>query len=652
MTTAIPRAPTIEPTTACDVVMKGGITSGVVYPRALRLLGTHYRFKGLGGASAGAIGAALGAAAEFGRSNGGFDLLDVLPDELVDGKLARLFQPQHRTRKLLDLMLVATSSDRSGPKRQGLAVFLAVVRRTIRSFPVAGLLGAVPGALCVIVGAAGGHGAGVVLIVAGVILMVVGWAVAVLWRLYRLFTIEIPANRFGICSGLSTKAGEPGFTDWLSAKIDAIAGLSESAAPLTFGQLWAGKNGTGDSSNRDIDLRLITTCLTEGTPFEMPVEARRFFFDPGEWRQLFPEYVVNALERAPEPEAEPSDSAVDGAAEPNDPQANDGGSAKKTDWQWEAEQAALRKLRRLPDAEHLPVIVATRMSLSFPLLIAAVPLYTVNRRDARNKDAVNQFRKGDTSAQLYFSRVWFTDGGLCSNFPVYLFDAALPSRPTFAINLGSFSKGVEPDPSDQTKNVEWAKTNRSGILPPHTELPTKGLGAVTAFASAAINTARNWQDNSHLDLPGYRDRIVRVLQSKSEGGMNLRMSTETIKGLAERGETAARVMVDQFNTTHYAHSGTGWDNHRWVRYRALLSVLPDWIASYQRGLAVLQVDPARPPSYGFKTAAQRELAGTIAATLSQLAEEIDQAKVSHPRVVADLTAAPQPLGRLRRIPQI
>ncbi len=404
MTTVKPKAPRTKPVDACDVVMKGGITSGVVYPRALRLLGTHYRFKGIGGASAGALGAALGAAAELGRGDGGFDILDGLPDELVDGKLAKLFQPQHQTRKVLDLMLVATGSDRSGPKRHGAAAFLAIVWRAIRSFPIAGLLGIAPGLLCVIVGVIGGDGAGVVLIIAGLILVLVGWTVAVVWRVYRLFTIDIPANRFGICSGLSTKDGEPGLTDWLSAKIDAIAGLSSAAAPLTFGHLWAGKDGSGDASNRDIDLRLITTCLTEGTPFEMPFEARRFFFDPEEWRQLFPEYVVAALEQAPDAEPQPSDSATDQAAEPSDPEADDDGSAKKTEWQWETEQAAVKKLRRLPDAEHLPVIVATRMSLSFPLLIAAVPLYTINRRDTTNENAISKFRNGDTSAKVYFSQ--------------------------------------------------------------------------------------------------------------------------------------------------------------------------------------------------------------------------------------------------------
>ena len=55
------------PERECDVVMKGGITSGVLYPTALYAIGQRYRIRGVGGASAGAIGAALGAAAEYGR---------------------------------------------------------------------------------------------------------------------------------------------------------------------------------------------------------------------------------------------------------------------------------------------------------------------------------------------------------------------------------------------------------------------------------------------------------------------------------------------------------------------------------------------------------------------------------------------------------
>jgi len=68
----------------CDLVMKGGITSGVVYPPAIVKLAGQYRFKNIGGTSAGAIAAALTAAAEYRRRNTGsmegFNLLGALPE--------------------------------------------------------------------------------------------------------------------------------------------------------------------------------------------------------------------------------------------------------------------------------------------------------------------------------------------------------------------------------------------------------------------------------------------------------------------------------------------------------------------------------------------------------------------------------------------
>ena len=87
----------------CDVIMKGGITSGVIYPgRRLRLAKT-YRLRSIGGASAGAIAAAAAAAAECGRATGGFELLEPLPTTsprprpgAVRGWL-RLFQPTAAT---------------------------------------------------------------------------------------------------------------------------------------------------------------------------------------------------------------------------------------------------------------------------------------------------------------------------------------------------------------------------------------------------------------------------------------------------------------------------------------------------------------------------------------------------------------------------
>ena len=74
----------VPPTLECDIVMKGGITSGVVYPLAVVELAKTYRFRNIGGTSTGAIAAAATAAAELGRDpkkeTQGFKLLEKLPN--------------------------------------------------------------------------------------------------------------------------------------------------------------------------------------------------------------------------------------------------------------------------------------------------------------------------------------------------------------------------------------------------------------------------------------------------------------------------------------------------------------------------------------------------------------------------------------------
>src|SRR5918995_4488037 len=55
----------------CDLVMKGGITSGIVYPLAACELARQYRFRSIGGSSAGATRALPLAPAEHGGGRGG-----------------------------------------------------------------------------------------------------------------------------------------------------------------------------------------------------------------------------------------------------------------------------------------------------------------------------------------------------------------------------------------------------------------------------------------------------------------------------------------------------------------------------------------------------------------------------------------------------
>ena len=103
----------------CDLVMRGGITSGILYPRAIAKLAETYNFRSIGGTSAGAIAAAATAAAQFGANNGENRLQTIyeLPKKLAElrddkSTLERLFQPQPGTSRLFSLLM-------SGLEREG-----------------------------------------------------------------------------------------------------------------------------------------------------------------------------------------------------------------------------------------------------------------------------------------------------------------------------------------------------------------------------------------------------------------------------------------------------------------------------------------------------------------------------------------------------
>jgi hypothetical protein len=89
--------------------MKGGITSGVVYPSAVRQLSKTHRFRNIGGASVGAIAAAMTAAAEYGRQAGrgtGFREFDAIDRELArEGFLPSLFKPRTAERGVYSIYL-------------------------------------------------------------------------------------------------------------------------------------------------------------------------------------------------------------------------------------------------------------------------------------------------------------------------------------------------------------------------------------------------------------------------------------------------------------------------------------------------------------------------------------------------------------------
>lgn len=588
MTTAAPSAPAVPledagyaaPTLECDVVMKGGITSGVVYPLAICELARTYRFRCIGGTSAGAIAAAATAAAEYGRRNGGsgrgdgkdanygFRELAGLPawlgrkEEGADrSNLFALFQPQPATDSLFDVATAALRGKSS-------------VGRLVQRFPLGALAGALPGAFVVWVATrTPGTLTAILLGILGVLLAGALAVVAAGVQLALKARGELPRNGFGLCSGNGADVNDatgqwPALTPWLSDLINRLAGKSREQGPLTFGDLWGARKDGGP----DIDLRFMTTSLTHGRPYQLPLEGEQFYYDPQEMRRYFPEWVVAWMDargleirerqRAEAREAERKRLAKAAAAPAAEtPEAEprrkpDPRRVKAAREQW-------ARLLPLPAGADLPVVVGARMSLSFPVLISAVPLYAVDyMRDLHPKERSPE-------------RCWFSDGGICSNFPVHFFDSALPGRPTFGINLRPFPVDRKKQP-DEALNTWFPKKNNEGIVEWFARIEDSGWKSLTGFGGLILNAMQNWVDNTQLSVPGYRDRVAHVLLTDTEGGLNLNMPDEVIEDLGERGQFAARELARRFDPVNVpAGMPLTWDNHRWVRFRSSMQLLDE-----------------------------------------------------------------------------
>jgi predicted acylesterase/phospholipase RssA len=196
--------------------------------------------------------------------------------------------------------------------------------------------------------------------------------------------------------------------------------------------------------------------------------------------------------------------------------------------------------------EDLPIVVAARMSLSFPGLICAVPLW---RKDPSYNDENKQEREK-------FRRCLFSDGGLSSNFPIHFFDRLLPTSPTFAISLDAF----DARRSENGKRTWLPSTPEGGV---NTQLQDfKGL---LGFLLRLVDSAKDWQDNLQSVLPGYRERIVHIGLESEEGGLNLVMEKPTIDALVGYGAEAGARLRDDFD----------FNAHRWRRFLVAMARLEE-----------------------------------------------------------------------------
>lgn len=276
MSSAQSQAAFAAPQEYCDIVMKGGITSGVVYPHAICEIAKHYRFHQIGGTSAGAMAAAAAAAAEYGRRSpaGGFARLSSVPKE-VGKDLLSLFHPSPRVAPLFN-MFVGVLRGRGPATRTLLALAAA-----LKGYWPTTLLGAALGFL-IAAGIALLTGASqTALMVFGVCFALASALAAIILRVYVALSKELPKEDYGLCTGQSApNSKEPAFTDWLAGLIDDLAGRGKGADPLTFGDLKT-------TAERPVDLRMMTTSLMERRPYTLPLERKPetpdFSFERSEW---------------------------------------------------------------------------------------------------------------------------------------------------------------------------------------------------------------------------------------------------------------------------------------------------------------------------------------------------------------------------------
>lgn len=589
MEKCIRQQPYAPPVNECDLIMKGGIASGVVYGSAVARIANDYRFRSVAGTSAGAIAAVVTAAAEYRRqtiraSGGeneaiGFETVVSLTQSLATG-IEDLFQAKPRYQTLLKALIATTKAGEGAgflPKfTRFLGAFVGIWE--IALFAILFLFSAFAFRNGYTVG-------GALLLPAALI----GPLVLAFIRFAHLM-LTLKRDDFGMCTGLGAP-GKPGVTDWIHNAVQTVAAKPKNQ-PLTVGDLWGDKPKNGENRSPGVVLVTMTTDLTSGRPYRTPLGGESHYFTEGEMADLFPPEIVEHLKRC--------GREVGTIRAPKNLRA----------------AAAFTKgsaLWRMPEAKDFPVVLSARLSLSFPALFSVVPLWREDRQLTRRPEVSDAetlvVDTGEPGAEpLVLRRCLLSDGGISSNFPVHFFDSFLPRRPTFGIKLGGWSpdhdgEAEEPDvvscaeagtsggcACDQTTRAALSKRiamydiegdqHRRNGAPAHDDMRTWPIGGTLGFIMRIIDTAKDWRDNLQSRLPGNAERIVEIRLTGGEGGYNLAMTPPTLERMNAIGALAGETLVESFADKNYRR----FDEHRYLRALSFLKEFSERLTPVQNAL--------------------------------------------------------------------
>lgn len=661
----------------CDLVMVGGIASGIVYPAAIVKLKDNYRFRNIGGTSAGAIAASATAAAEYYRQTvgsptqqeedkHGFAALGKLSTRFSEKDfLLQLFQAPPDIQPLLKtLIALVTPGDVTASDNTALEDDYGFINIFARTLPTP-VLRFVRSNLPLLqsnnptvfaqgeqIGARRGILVGLILalplpfvalgiaslflqmtrvqtfqiFIEGLIIFLLlgvllgcyygaklGGPLQSLFNLLQIALVKVPGrkrgvepgNYYGLCTGHAAEAANRSpaadaltpspLTDWLHATFNNLAGLQDPQDVLTFRML---KHPSGQVRYpHAIALQMVTTNLSHSQPYTLPDDLNGFIFNEDDMNAFFPVEVVQHLKCNASPDQQipvsVNTTARIGTLSISSSQLPDG-------------------FYFLPQPDDLPVVFATRMSLSFPILLSAVPLYTINYEvvDRLYNNQENKTQQKLTESDLQVN--WFSDGGISSNFPIHFFDKWLPKCPTFGINFTSmpttsFAPSASSSSSTQAQLIRKsaltalpikAKSEQAAVLqaplttagassenmikdvylpragdilrPDWKDIPEKDY---IRFFSAIFTTGMSYRDAMQSQLPSYSDRIVQIRFKDDEGGLNLNMTPQMIEGLIRKGSDAGEAL-----------QGFDFEIHRWVRFQILMALLQQNLESMKAAL--------------------------------------------------------------------
>jgi predicted acylesterase/phospholipase RssA len=367
-------------------------------------------------------------------------------------------------------------------------------------------------------------------------------------------------------SGMPKSTINEAVVPWLNNCLSQLAGLHEDEV-LRFGHLWDGldyseRRLSGEPEDRGelrrmtsipnfrlINLRLMTTDLVRRRPYAFPLqpasEEDQLWLQLDELRESesFPESVLAVLSESE------SRQLVDKAGR-------------------------IRTYHALPDPWDVPVIFAVRLSMAMPILFTAIPMYRlvqpqlirddlgrtmfqdehVFKTEIRPPD-LDASTKPQTQSDLAgVEELWFSDGGITSNFPVDLFDTFLPQWQSVALSLGSYPTWAPHQ--DVVLPHDW----ETDVGAPNAPLTNSGM----SFLKATLDTAMTWRDRTQADSNSRHGRIAEVRLRPDEGGTHLFMPRAVVASLALRGALAgARLRCRIADPIQ-------WDRVRWLRLRVAL----------------------------------------------------------------------------------